>query len=122
MKIQNSNLHIQANEQNKRSDKFKNVPKPYMDFAEGQERIFTNHLIKQMRKTIDKTEKESTAERYYKSILDDEIAKTISESENGLGIKEVVLNQIYPQYKQQLQQEARNAYNVKPQNKGVSHE
>ena len=97
-KVNNSTqIHFPKTQQ----DKFKNVPKPYMQVAEGMERQFTNHLLGEMRKTIDKTEARSNAERIYESMLDDERAKLMANSENGLGVKEVVLNQIYPQYKNQ---------------------
>ena len=105
----------------RQNDKFKNVPKPYMNFVEGMERQFTNHLLKEMRKTVHPTEPETQAEKYYKSIMDDERAKLMAESDTGLGIKEVILDQIYPQYKEtpHMKQNAVNAYNS---NKGVSHE
>lgn len=119
LKVQSNNANIQ--QKPNQSGKYKNVPKAYLDFAKGQERIFANHLIKQMRKGIDKTQQESTAERYYKGLMDDEIAKVISESDSGLGIKDVVLNQIYPQYKDNTKS-AQEAYGLKNSNKGLSDE
>ena len=53
--------------------------------------------------------------------MDDEIAKVISESDSGLGIKDVVLNQIYPQYKDNTKS-AQEAYGLKNSNKGLSDE
>lgn len=93
-----------------------------MQFAEGQERIFTNHLLKEMRKTIHPVETESSAQQYYKSMMDDELSKIMSESESGIGIKDVVLDQIYPQYKKVPQKNALNAYNSNNSQQGVSNE
>ena len=79
-----------------------------------------------MRKTIHTAEKDSSAQSYYKSIMDDELAKTMSESSTGVGIKDVVLDQIYPQFRQQRAiqqgQQARQAYNIENSKQGVSNE
>ena len=101
------NIHYK---QNVEQDKYKNVPKPYMRVAEGMEAQFTNHLLGQMRKSINSTEPQSQAEKVYKSMLDDERSQMMAKSDSGLGIKDLVLNQIYPQYKKQPSQ-AINAYN-----------
>lgn len=120
MKVSNQQHNI-SGQTKKVSDKYKGVPKPYMDFAKGQERIFTNHLLKEMRKSIQKTEEDSSAEKYYKSIRDDELARIMSESETGIGIKDVVLDQIYPQYKR-VNQNAHQAYNIHRPKQGVRDE
>ena len=120
MKISNSQKNFQSPEI-KKNDKYQNVPKPYMDFAKGQERIFTNHLLKEMRKTAQATEPESTAHKYYKSMMDDELARVMSDSDSGIGIKDIVLDQIYPQYKK-VNINAENAYNMNQPKKGVSNE
>lgn len=103
----NQNIQVSAT----KVDKFKNVPKPYMDFVEGMERQFTNHLLNEMRKTVHTADPETQAEKYYKSIMDDERAKIMAESDSGLGIKEIILDQIYPQYKTR-KDEVINAYNT----------
>ncbi len=101
-------IHLRQNVQ---QDKYKNVPKPYMQVAEGMERQFTNHLLTQMRKTVDSSEPESNAEKIYKSMLDDERANLMAKSNSGLGVKDMVLDQIYPQYKRQNQLNAVQMYN-----------
>ena len=37
---------------NQQTDKYKNVPKEYMQVAEGMESQFTNHLLNEMRKSV----------------------------------------------------------------------
>lgn len=77
------------------------VPKPYQDVAEGFETQFANHLITEMRKTINKSKPSSSAEKIYESMQDYERAKIIAQSEPGLGVKEVILDQIYPAHRRQ---------------------
>lgn len=96
-------------------DKYKHVPKPYMQVAEGMERQFTNHLLAQMRKTVHSANPESNAERIYKSMLDDERAKLMAQSDSGLGVKDMVLDQIYPQHRRVNPRDAVQMYNnIKP--------
>lgn len=94
------NIHSrQVNSNQHAADKYKNVPKDYMRVAEGMERQFTNHLLTQMQKSIDPANPDSQAENIYKSMLNDERAKLMANSNSGLGVKDLVLDQIYPQYK-----------------------
>ncbi len=44
-------------------------------------------------------------------MLDDERAKLMAKSNSGLGVKDMVLDQIYPQYKRQNQLNAVQMYN-----------
>ncbi len=81
-----------------RKSKFENVPKQIMDVAKGMETQFAHKLFAEMRKSVKKTKPESSAERFYNSMMDYENAKTLSET-TGIGMKEVVLDQIYPNYK-----------------------
>ena len=79
-------------------DKYKNIPKPYMDVAEGMETQFTNHLLNEMRKTIPSSTPESSATKLYKSLQDAERAQMMAKSQSGIGVKDLVLDQIYPQH------------------------
>jgi Rod binding domain-containing protein len=97
--------------QNVQQDKYKYVPKDYMRVAEGMEAQFTNHLLAQMRKTVDSANPVGNAEKIYRSMLDDERSKLMANSTSGLGVKDMVLDQIYPQYKQLNQRQAVQMYN-----------
>jgi len=83
--------------------KFKNVPKPYLDVAKGMEKQFINYMIGQMRNTVKSENPESSSEKYYKGLMDDERAEIMSNTENGIGIKDMILEQILPSHlKQQV--------------------
>lgn len=92
-------------------DKYANIPKPYLDVAKGMEAQFTNHLLNQMRKTVPSTKPESQAEKIYKSMLDSERSKLMAASESGVGVKDLVLDQIYPKHKRVSPQEMVKMYN-----------
>ena len=79
-------------------DKYKYVPKEIMKVAEGMESQFINHMINEMRKTVNKNEPMNQAERFYNSKLDEEYAKIMSETKSGLGLKEMIIEQLAPQY------------------------
>lgn len=91
--------------------------KPYVEVAEGMETQFTNHMIEQMRRTIPRDHELSSAESYYESLMDNERAKNMAQSDTGLGLKRVILDQIVPAHlkQQPSAQQVRNAYtaNVK---------
>ncbi len=81
---------------------YKNLPQPVKDVAEGLETQFAEHLLQEMRKTIPKENEDSGTLQFYNSLLDHERAKLIAQDENGIGLKEVIIKQLYPQaYKQQ---------------------
>lgn len=122
----NNNPNIHLPKSNPKPDKYRHVPKPYLDVAEGMERQFTNHLLGEMRKTIEHTEPQSNAERIYQSMLDDERSKLMANSDTGLGVKDTVLKQIYPGFNQQARQNGLQIYNrnlnVDNSHKGETHE
>lgn len=93
-----SNLNIQNSSLTKMNEKYKHVPKEIIDVAEGMESQFINHMINEMRKSVNKVEPESQAERFYNSKIDEEYAKIMSETKNGLGVKEMIIEQLAPQY------------------------
>jgi Rod binding domain-containing protein len=75
-----------------------NPVRPYEDIAESMEANFTSQLLKEMKKTIPKETPDSPAMDYYNSLLDSEMAQTMAKSDNGLGVKKVILDQIVPQH------------------------
>lgn len=81
--------------------KYKNVPKPYLDVAKGMETQFINHMITQMRSTVKSETPESSSSQYYKSLMDNERAKIMADTENGVGLKDIILDQILPQHLKQ---------------------
>lgn len=115
---------IHAPQLNKTYSKFKNVPKEYLAVAEGMESQFIEHMVGEMRKSVKPTTPESSATQFYNSLLDSERSKIMSQTENGVGLKEVILDQIYPQYKklQKPSNEVVKNYQVNSSNKGVGHE
>ncbi|MCB9094870.1 MAG: rod-binding protein [Halobacteriovoraceae bacterium] len=86
-------------------EQLKNIPKEYLEAAKGMETQFANYMINEMRKTVHKVNPESSAEQYYNSLLDYERAKKLVDTQ-GLGLKELILNQIYPQQAQVQNQQA----------------
>lgn len=103
-------------------DKYKYIPKGYMDIAQGMEKQFTNHLLAQMRKTVDSVEPDSQAKKIYKSMLDDERAQLMAESSTGLGVKDLILDQLYPKYRRVPPNQAVQMYNPSDSHKGVRNE
>ena len=87
--------------------------KPYVEVAEGMERQFTNYLLEQMKKGIPRDGDSSSAREFYESQLDGEFAESMSKSDTGLGVKNVILEQILPQHLKKaptLNREAQNMY------------
>lgn len=93
-----SSISIQNTKSYKPNDKYKYVPKEVMKVAEGMESQFINHMINEMRKTVNKNEPMNQAEQFYNSKLDEEYAKIMSETKSGLGLKEMIIEQLAPQY------------------------
>lgn len=104
------------------ADKYRHVPKPYLDFAQGMEERFTKHLLGEMNKTINKANPDSQANKIYNSFLDNERAKLMSESQTGLGIKDIVLDQVYPNWRNKPAQQALNTYQQVNSQKGERNE
>jgi Rod binding domain-containing protein len=79
-------------------DDLANVPDEYKKIAEGMESQFAKLMIDQMRKSIQKSDKESSAENFYRSVMDSKYADLMTKGE-GLGLQKVILDQIYPRHK-----------------------
>lgn len=100
-------------------DKYAKVPKEYMRIAEGMEAQFNQMMLAQMKKTVDRANPESPASKMYESMLDEHYADIMASSD-GTGIKDLVLEQIYPGFKKTQSLSAINQYqkNIK----GTGHE
>lgn len=91
----NARMH---NPQINNQDKYAGIPKPYMDIAQGMESQFINHMLDELEKTVHKEKPDSQAEAYYKSLINQERSDIMAKTENGIGLKDMVLDQIYPKY------------------------
>ena len=111
MKIENINKNQLP------KDNFKYIPRKFIEVAESLETQFINQMLKQMQATTGE-EKGSTADSYYKDLQTSERSKLMSQTSSTGSLKELILNQIYPeQYRNEVtynalikQQNGRNAY------------
>ncbi len=74
------------------------IPEPYKEVASGMEQEFARFMIEQMEKTVTRETPESQATAYYKSVVNQERAEAMAETGNGLGLKQMILDQIYPKH------------------------
>ena len=88
-KIQHSTIKNKSND-------LKYIPKPFKKVAKNLETEFLQFLLKKMEGTVQLNKKDSTAKNYYKSLLNLERAKIMSDGQEGLGIQKLILDQIYP--------------------------
>ena len=93
------------------------VPKDYRDVAQAMEKQFIRHMIDQMDKTVGRAEEESSSQEYYKSLLHDEFANKISQSDS-LGVQDIILDEIYPR---RLRNDLTYKNFMKTQRKGHNH-
>ncbi|OFZ14140.1 MAG: hypothetical protein A2X86_04625 [Bdellovibrionales bacterium GWA2_49_15] len=73
------------------------VPKDYVEVAEAQEASFLKLMFDEMKNSIEHAEEPSSAEGIYQSLLTDEQAQSLASHPDGVGIKNLILDQIYPQ-------------------------
>ncbi|MCO4792640.1 MAG: rod-binding protein [Bacteriovoracaceae bacterium] len=110
MKTKGIDLNIQKSQSNSHGLNLKDakkviqddtrfIPEPYKKVASGFEQEFARFMIDQMEKTVPSESPDSQATSYYKSITTAERAKTMAETGEGLGLKGMILDQIYPKYK-----------------------
>ena len=90
------NLVNSASSRQLHKDDLKYIPKPYKDVAGGMEKQFAEFMINQMNKTTGEQSSDDGMD-YYKSLLTEERAKTLTQSGGGLGLQKLILDQIYPQ-------------------------
>lgn len=91
------NTHIQF-QRKLPQNKYARVPKQYHDIAQGMETQFINHMMNEMNKTVKSDKPDSHASQYYKGLLDHERSKIMAATENGIGLKDIILDQIVPQH------------------------
>lgn len=124
MKVKNFPNNQDFSKQNISKNKYVGVPKEYLKIAEGMEAQYINHMLNELNKTIIQENPDSAAEQYYKSLINSERAEIMAKSENGIGLKDLILDQIYPQHMRQKipAQNIVNQYQLNVSNKGVDHE
>jgi Rod binding domain-containing protein len=72
------------------------IPKEFKEVASSMEKQFIEHMLEQMEKTTGQKE-ESTANNYYKGLQRTERSEIISNLSAEGSLKELILDQIYPQ-------------------------
>lgn len=118
MKI-NQTASGQVQHSQQKRDPFEGIPKEYIEVAESMEAQFSNHLLQEMRKTIDKENPDGPAMNYYNSLMDNERSKIMAKGEGSLGLKKVILDQIYPEHLRQKKNHAVKMYKEHKIDKGV---
>lgn len=103
-----------------KDDKYANVPKAYMRIAEGMETQFNQMMLAQMKKTVEKANPDSAASRIYDQMLDEHYAEIMA-SKDGTGIKDLVLEQIYPAFNKTPKQAVMNSYQKQLKGNGHDH-
>jgi Rod binding domain-containing protein len=89
---------INVRDRNKQvSNNSQYIPDPYKKVASSMEQQFANFMLTEMQKTAGEESGNDTGTDYYKSLLQTERAKTMSAKGDGLGLKKMILEQIYPQ-------------------------
>jgi Rod binding domain-containing protein len=78
------------------------VPKEYQEIAEGMESQFVDFLFTEMQKSIQKENPDSAATNYYNSLINYERAQNAAKQPDGLGLKKIILDQIYPRQRKLL--------------------
>ena len=86
----------QKNQQDNNVDSRKYIPKTYKKLAKDMEQQFAKYMVEQMTKTVGKKESISPASNYYQDLLTDEYTKSLSKSNDDLGIQELILDDVYP--------------------------
>ena len=77
-------------------NKYQYVPQKFIEVAESLEGQFINHMLKQMEITTG-AEPGSTADAYYKDLQLSERSKIMAKKSEAGGLKDMILNQIYPE-------------------------
>ncbi len=75
------------------------IPEPYKEMARGMEKKFLELMIDQMSKTTQFSESPSTSMNYYQDLLTGERADKMARGHVGMGIQDMILDQIYPKEK-----------------------
>lgn len=72
------------------------VPEQYRNIAKGMEQQFVQFMIEQMHKSAPSTQEDSSATKFYKSLLTQRHAEIMTDKDEGLGIQHMILEKILP--------------------------
>lgn len=72
------------------------IPKPYKDIAKSMEAQFTQLMLNKMKGSVDRAKPLDSSGEYYESMMTEERAKILSQKGEGIGIQNLILDQIYP--------------------------
>ena len=75
------------------------IPKEFRKVAREMEKQFLEFMIEQMSRTSNSEKPSSTAMSYYKGLLLGKRADIMSRHHGGMGLQELILDQIYPKEK-----------------------
>ena len=97
LKLKNRNINLE-NSRRLNEKKWNNLPKsdPYLKVAKSMESEFIKLMLENMQNTVIKDKKDSGEESYYRSLLTRERANLMAENGDGVGLKNLILEQIYP--------------------------
>ena len=92
-----SPISIDNHQRKNISDDHKFIPKDYKELAGNMESQFAKLMLDQMNNTVDRSEGENdSATNIYRDLLTNEQADLLSKNNDGLGLQDIVLDQIYP--------------------------
>lgn len=77
--------------------KGRRIPKEYMEVAKGMETQFIDYMLSELDKSSLNPDEDSFSTKYYKSLLNHERAQIMANTEGGVGLKEIILDQLLPQ-------------------------
>lgn len=97
-----------------------NIPKEYEEIAEGMESQFVDFLFTEMNKSVQKESPDSAASEYYSSLLNYERAQNAAKQPDGLGLKKLILDQIYPQERRLLKSQKNDTIQMASQDVKVA--
>ena len=72
------------------------IPDEMKKVAESYEKQFAQFLLKEFHKSIPRSQDNSTAKDIYEGWMINEQSEAIAKNQEGLGIKDLVLDEIYP--------------------------
>ncbi|MDH5580371.1 MAG: rod-binding protein [Bdellovibrionales bacterium] len=72
------------------------VPEEIKKIARDMDSQFAKLMIQKMKATVSRNEEPSTANQIYESYMSDEYSKAMAQQNNGTGVQELILDQIYP--------------------------
>lgn len=78
-----------------RKNDFSKIPAPYVDVAKKMESEFAKMMIEKMKSSMGKSEDSDSAQDFYDSLMTQEQAESLTKRE-GLGVAQMILEQIYP--------------------------